>query len=169
MSLNDDMLNLGRSLLVMRGNSSDMARHVMCPSPDRRVSITFFRVRPDSNQCQLTPPMTTAMTLWQPGIASPYAMPNAALTGCESVDMMPKWGILHAPMVMLTPVRPMPLNPRKLPRGGTGVFLPWKAPSRKPPKHLPPRAQKGRLLALPSPVEPHMVESTSEASFSVEG
>ncbi|XP_027352104.1 RNA demethylase ALKBH10B-like isoform X2 [Abrus precatorius] len=139
------MLSLKRgSLLVMRGNSADMARHVMCPSPNRRVSITFFRVRPDSNQCQSpTPTMTTAMTLWQPGIASP--------------------------LVMLTPMRPMAVNPRKLPRGGTGVFLPWKGASRKHARHLPPRAQKGRLMALPSPVESHMGESTSEPSITVEG
>ncbi|KAJ1435742.1 Oxoglutarate/iron-dependent dioxygenase [Sesbania bispinosa] len=162
------MLSLKKgSLLVMRGNSADMARHVMCPSPNRRVSITFFRVRPDSNQCQSpTPTMTNAMTLWQPGIASPYALPN----GYEGMDMMmPKWGMLRGPMVMLTPMRPMALNPRKLAGGGTGVFLPWNVPSRKPAKHLPPRAQKGRLLALPSPVEPHMGESTSEPSICVEG
>ncbi|KAK7277677.1 hypothetical protein RJT34_22692 [Clitoria ternatea] len=154
------------SLLVMRGNSADMARHVMCPSPNRRVSITLFRVRPDSNQCQSpTQGMTSAMTAWQPGMASPYG----AVTSYEGMDMMPKWGMLRGPMVMLTPMRPMPLNPRKLAGGGTGVFLPWNVPSRKPAKHLPPRAQKGRLLTLPSPVEPQMGESTSEPSICVEG
>lgn len=155
---------------MMRGNSVDMARHVMCPSPNRRVSITFFRVRQDSYQSQSpTPSMTTAMTLWQPGIASPFALPNVALSGYEGMAMMPKWGILGAPMVMLTPMHPMALNPRKLPRGGTGVFLPWKGQSRKQTRHLPPRAQKGRLMALPSPVESPMGESTSEPSITVEG
>ncbi|XP_027936844.1 RNA demethylase ALKBH10B-like [Vigna unguiculata] len=167
------MLSLKQgSLLVMRGNSADMARHVMCPSPNRRVSITFFRVRPDSNQYQSpTPAMTSAMTLWQPGIASPYALPNGALSSYEGMDMMPKWGVLRGPMVMLTPVRPVALTPRKLAGGGTGVFLPWNVPSRKPARHLPPRAQKGRLLTLPSPVvEPQMGESTSEpSSICVEG
>ncbi|KAI4301300.1 hypothetical protein L6164_034591 [Bauhinia variegata] len=157
----------------MRGNSADMARHVMCPSPNRRVSITFFRVKPDSNHCQSpTAAMTGAMTVWQPGsIATSYAaLPNGALSGYDAaMDMMPKWGILGSPTVMLTPVRPMVLNPRKLPRGGTGVFLPWNAPPRKPAKHLPPRAQKGRLLALPSPVESHMAESTSESAITIEG
>lgn len=153
---------------MMRGNSADMARHVMCPSPNTRVSITFFRVRPDSNQCQsTTPTMTSAVTLWQPGIANQYALPNG--DGYDGMDMMPKWGMLRGPMVMLTPMRPMVLNPRKLAGGGTGVFLPWNVPSRKPAKHLPPRAQKGRFLALPSPVEPHIGESTSEPSISVEG
>lgn len=161
-------LTFCRSLLVMRGNSADMARHVMCPSPNRRVSITFFRVRPDSNQCQpSTPAMTSAMTVWQPGISSSYALPNGTLSGHEAMEMMPKWGILRAPVVMLAPMSPMVLNPRKLPRGGTGVFLPWNVPSRKPTKHLPPRAQKERLLALPSPVESHMAESSSEPGFSV--
>lgn len=143
----------------------------MCPSPNRRASITFFRVRPDSNQCRSpTPNMTSAMTLWQPGIATPCAMPNGALSGYEGMNMMmPKWGMLRGPMVMLTPMRPMTLNTRKLAGGGTGVFLPWNVPSRKPAKHLPPRAQKGRLLALTSPVEQHVGESSSEPSICVEG
>ncbi|CAJ1906520.1 unnamed protein product [Sphenostylis stenocarpa] len=158
------------SLIVMRGNSADMARHVMCPSPNRRVSISFFRVRPDSNQCQSqTPTMTTAMALWQPGITSPYTMPNGALSGYEVMDMMPNWGVFGAPMVMLPPMRPMAVNSRKLPRGGTGVFLPWKGAPRKHARHLPPRAQKGRLMELPSPVESHLGEATSEPSIAVEG
>ncbi|KAK6239248.1 hypothetical protein QUC31_004717 [Theobroma cacao] len=162
------------SLLVMRGNSADMARHVMCPSPRNRVSITFFRVRPDTNQGQLPPasPQPGAMTLWEPGVPGPYAMSNGALNGYdyEALDMMPKWGVLRGPVVMLAPVRPMVVSPRKLPRGGTGVFLPWTmGGSRKPTKHLPPRAQKGRMLALPSPVEPNAAESTSEPGITIEG
>ncbi|KAM3687506.1 hypothetical protein ACB098_10G083900 [Castanea mollissima] len=157
------------SLLVMRGNSADMARHVMCPSPNKRTSITLFRVRPESNQCQAptSPSMTGAMTLWQPGVPSPYAVPNEALNGYETTDIMSRWGVVRAPVVMLAPVRPMVLSPRRLPQGGTGVFLPWTMGSRKPAKHLPPRAQKGRLLALPSPVETHVAESTSEPGISV--
>ncbi|KAK6260135.1 hypothetical protein SCA6_014609 [Theobroma cacao] len=162
------------SLLVMRGNSADMARHVMCPSPRNRVSITFFRVRPDTNQGQLPPasPQPGAMTLWEPGVPGPYAMSNGALNGYdyEALDMIPKWGVLRGPVVMLAPVRPMVVSPRKLPRGGTGVFLPWTmGGSRKPTKHLPPRAQKGRMLALPSPVEPNAAESTSEPGITIEG
>ncbi|PQQ16811.1 uncharacterized protein Pyn_08806 [Prunus yedoensis var. nudiflora] len=157
------------SLLVMRGNSADMARHVMCPSPNRRVSITFFRVRVDSNQFQSppTPTQNGAMALWQPGVASPYAVQDGALNGYEGMDVMPKWGVLRAPVVMLAPVRPMVLSPRKVPPSGTGVFLPWTVGSRKPAKHLPPRAQKGRLMALPSPPETHAGESTSEPGISV--
>ncbi|XP_017985192.1 PREDICTED: uncharacterized protein LOC18613415 [Theobroma cacao] len=162
------------SLLVMRGNSADMARHVMCPSPRNRVSITFFRVRPDTNQGQSPPasPQPGAMTLWEPGVPGPYAMSNGAPNGYdyEALDMMPKWGVLRGPVVMLAPVRPMVVSPRKLPRGGTGVFLPWTmGGSRKPTKHLPPRAQKGRMLALPSPVEPNAAESTSEPGITIEG
>ena len=157
------------SLLVMRGNSADMARHVMCPSPNKRTSITLFRVRPESNQCQspTSPSMTGTMTLWQPGVPSPYAVPNGALNGYETTDMMSRWGVVRAPVVMLAPVRPMVLSPRRLPQGGTGVFLPWTVGSRKPAKHLPPRAQKGRLLALPPPVETHVAESASEPGISV--
>nr|DAD33533.1 TPA_asm: hypothetical protein HUJ06_012384 [Nelumbo nucifera] len=136
------------SLLVMRGNSSDMARHVICPSSNKRVSITFFKVRLDTNpiQTQVIPPLTKAMTLWQPGVPHPCTMSNGAeaLNGYEGMDMVPKWGVLRAPLVMLAPMRPMVMNPRKIPRGGTGVFLPWTVSSKKPTKHLPPRAQKGR-------------------------
>lgn len=163
----------------MRGNSADTARHVMCPSPNKRVSITFFRVRPDSNQ-SLSPPTTStaplngAMTLWQPGMFSPYSMTNGAITpnGYDPMDMVPKWGIVRAPMVMLaSPVRPMVVNQRRASRGGsgTGVFLPWTVGSRKPSKHLPPRAQKGRFLALPSPSETLATESALEPGISVDG
>ncbi|KAL6214754.1 hypothetical protein ACLB2K_014186 [Fragaria x ananassa] len=158
------------SLLVMRGNSADMARHVMCPSPNKRTSITFFRVRVDSNQYQSSPQSPTqngAMTVWQPGVMSPFAAPDGAPNGYEAMDVMPKWGVLRAPVVMLAPVRPVVLSPRKLPQSGTGVFLPWTVGSRKPAKHLPPRAQKGRLMALPSPAETHVVESTSEPGITV--
>ncbi|KDP21510.1 hypothetical protein JCGZ_21981 [Jatropha curcas] len=158
------------SLLVMRGNSSDMARHVMCSSPKDRVSITFFRVRPDSNQGQSPPtsPMAGAMTLWQPSIPSPYAMPNGAVGGYDAMDMMSKWGVLRTPVVMLAPMRPMVLSPKRMSRGGTGVFLPWTVGSRKPAKHLPPRAQKRRLLTLPS-IETHVTDSASETCVGVEG
>ncbi|WJX78770.1 hypothetical protein P8452_61957 [Trifolium repens] len=151
------MLSLKQgSLLVMRGNSADMARHVMCPSPNRRVSITFFRGREDSYQGQSTnpPTMASAMTVWQPDTASPFALPNGAVSGYEAMDMMPPWGILGAPVVMLTPMHPMAMNPGKLPCGGTGVFFPcWKGQPRKQPRYLPPRAHKGRVMALPSPVK----------------
>ncbi|GMI66547.1 AtALKBH10B [Hibiscus trionum] len=152
------------SLLVMRGNSSDMARHVMCPSPSKRVSITFFRVRPDSNQVHSPPtaPHNGPMTLWQPSVPMPYEMSNGALNGYEAPDMMSSLGVIHGPVVMLTPVSPMVISPKKLPRGGTGVFLPWTMRSRKPTKHLPPRAQKGNMLALPPSIETHVAESTSD-------
>ncbi|KAK1560940.1 hypothetical protein Q3G72_032561 [Acer saccharum] len=163
------------SLLIMRGNSADTARHVMCPSPNKRISITFFRVRPDSNQSHSPPttptsPLNGAMTLWQPGMTSPYPVPNGAPNGYEAMDVMPNWGVLRAPVVMLAPVRPMVLSPRRMPSGGgTGVFLPWSAGSRKHSKHLPPRAQKGRLLTLPSPVETLVAETASEPGINVEG
>ena len=113
------------SLLVMRGNSADMARHVMRPSPNKRTSITLFRVRPESNQCQspTSPSMIGAMTLRQPGVSSPYVVPNGALNGYETTDMMSKWGVVRALVVMLALVRPMVLSPRRLPQSSTGVFL----------------------------------------------
>lgn len=164
------MLTLKKgSLLVLRGNSSDMARHVMCASPEKRVSLSFFKVRPEPNQCHspTCPPSGGAMTVWQP---TAYGMPNGV--GFESsMDVMPKWGVLRGPVVMLAPVRPMVSTPRKNPcnGSGTGVFLPWQMSSRKPQKHLPPRAQRGRLLALAS-AESHVDgSSTSEQGNSVDG
>ncbi|KAI3449591.1 hypothetical protein Pfo_006256 [Paulownia fortunei] len=148
------------SLLVMRGNSSDTARHVMCSSLNKRVSITFFRVRAEveSNPSEISP-LSKAMTLWQPGVPTPYTMPN----NYEPMNMIPKWGLLRAPVVMLAPVRPVVVSPRRIPRGGTGVFLPWTVGSRKHAKHLPPRAQRGRFLALPSPVDTHKLETVSDS------
>lgn len=151
------------SLLVMRNNSADMARHVMCASPTRRVSITFSRVRPDNvhhnhhSAAQLAP-LSQAMTMWQPnGVPTSPTTPNGT-----PMDVVPKWGVIRAPLVMLAPVRPVVMNhPRRMPRGGTGVFLPWAVGSRKPAKHLPPRAQKGRFLALP-PVETQVSDTMSD-------
>ncbi|XP_059660534.1 RNA demethylase ALKBH10B-like [Cornus florida] len=158
------------SLLVMRGNSADTARHVMCPSQNKRVSITFFRVRQDPNLNNSTAmtPLNGTMTIWQPGVPGPYTMPNGALNGCyEAMDVIPKWGVLRAPVVMLAPMRPMVLSPQGIPHGGTGVFLPWAVGPKKPAKQLPPRAQKGRFLALPSPVETRIPEATSDPGISV--
>lgn len=144
----------------MRGNSSDTARHVMCASPNKRISITFFRVRREveNNPSEITPLSNTSMTLWQPGVPTPYTPNNYG-----PMNMIPKWGLVRAPMVMLAPVRPVVVNPRRVPRGGTGVFLPWNVGSRKHAKHLPPRAQRGRFLALPSPVDTRKAETASDS------
>ncbi|GFZ04672.1 oxidoreductase, 2OG-Fe(II) oxygenase family protein [Actinidia rufa] len=122
------------SLVVMRGNSSDMARHVMCPSPNKRVSITFFRVRLHTNQNNSTT-VPKPVTLWQPGVPSPYSIPNGTQNGYDAIDVIPEWGVLRAPMIMMAPMRPMVMSPRRIPHGGTGVFLPWGVGSRKPAKH----------------------------------
>ncbi|XP_039035773.1 RNA demethylase ALKBH10B-like [Hibiscus syriacus] len=156
------------SLLVMRGNSSDTARHVMCPSPNKRVSITLFRVRLDTNQGQSPPTTQSGAMTWQPAAPGPYVVSNGNLNGYKAFDTMPKWGVLHAPVVMLAPVRPVVMSPRKLPRGGTGVFLPWTMGSKKHTK-LPPRAQKGRMLTTAFSVETRVAESTSEPGINVEG
>lgn len=156
------------SFLVMRGNSADLARHVMSSSSNKRTSITFFRVRMDAreNIPSPTPPMTGAMTLWQPGVPNAYAPANVAFTGYEAMDLVPKWGVLRTPNVMLPPIRPVVLSPERMSQGGTGFFLPWNVNnSRKHTRHLPPRAQKGRLLALSTAVETQKHEVTSEADM----
>ncbi|CAM8894451.1 unnamed protein product [Rhodiola kirilowii] len=151
------------SLLVMRGNSADTAAHAMCPSPTKRVVITFFRVRSETNpNSAMAPQSDTAMTLWQPGTPTTlYPMPNGGTNGYTTVDSMPKWGVLPHPMVMLTPAPSMLLNARRIQQGGTGVFLPCNANSRRHTKHLPPRAQRNRLLALTASPETQGAEPIS--------
>uniref|UniRef100_M8BDY3 Uncharacterized protein n=1 Tax=Aegilops tauschii TaxID=37682 RepID=M8BDY3_AEGTA len=160
------------SLLVMRGNSADMARHVVCPSSNRRVSITFVRVRP-STPVDLSPlpSPTKAMTLWQPpptaataGMQNPPHGSNGAIIGyCPAPQAMlaPAWGmaVRAAPVMMVAaPARPMVMAPssninKRMGRGGTGVFLPWTVGPKRYNKHLPPRIQKRRFSAMMSPIE----------------
>ncbi|RWW35515.1 hypothetical protein BHE74_00059545 [Ensete ventricosum] len=159
---------LAMSLLVMRGNSADMARHVVCASPNRRVIITFVKVR---HAAALRPPAaaasptalqpTKAMTVWQPGTPPqtttiPQKVATAGVIAWPHHRVIPAaWGLglaLHSPVVMVAPRRAMVVGPGKkaAPRNGTGVFLPWTVGPKKHTKHLPPRFQKGRL---PSPLE----------------
>ncbi|GJT22936.1 hypothetical protein Tco_0892873 [Tanacetum coccineum] len=140
----------------MRGNSSDMARHVMCQSPTKRTSITFFKVTTDSYEKNSS--AAGAMTVWQPSVPMPYPPPNGTLNRYNSMNVVSKWGVNGAPqLLMLAPLRPMALSPRRLPRGGTEVFLPSSGRSRKPVKHQHVRAQRGRILSLPAPAEPHKI------------
>ncbi|XP_019058492.1 PREDICTED: uncharacterized protein LOC104817542 [Tarenaya hassleriana] len=168
------------SLLVMRGNSAEMARHVTCPSPNKRVSITFFKLKPDSNNLQQPQSPTTnhdlgLVTLWQPGTP---ALPHPTRVSITFFKLKPDSNNLqqpqspttnhdlglvtlwqpgtpalphptpnHCPVVILARAPPATLSPRGGVGTGTGVFLPWTAPPRKPGKHLPPRAQRLRLLS----------------------
>ncbi|KAK1278921.1 hypothetical protein QJS04_geneDACA003314 [Acorus gramineus] len=149
------------SLLVMRGNSADMARHVICPSSNRRVAVTFVRVRPSSAIAISQPeaPLASgAMTVWQPPppgrmMMIPYKMPNMnslSYFGAQPMDVVPGWGPTST-MFMLPPTMTRPIimggSTKKVSeRGGTGVFLPWAVnpPNKKYTKHLPPRIQRGR-------------------------
>ncbi|KAK4407100.1 RNA demethylase ALKB [Sesamum angolense] len=149
------------STLLLSESTMAFGRMLACYVllPNKRVSITFFRVRTvESNPSEITP-SSKAMTLWQPGVPSPCTIPN----GYEPMNMIPKWGLVRAPMVMLAPVRPVVMSPRRVPRGGTGVYLPWTVGSRKHAKHLPPRAQRGRYLALTSPGDAHKPDTGSDS------
>ncbi|OAY71101.1 hypothetical protein ACMD2_23549 [Ananas comosus] len=155
------------SLLVMRGHSADMARHVVCPSSNHRVSITFVRVKPAApsnaaDPSSAIPSPTKAISLWQPGTPPPLS-PQKTVSGGgafgygASHAMIPAaaWGMaLRAPVVMLAPMRPVMMSPgKRMARGGTGVFLPWTVGPKKYTKHLPPRIQKRRFPSLPAPLE----------------
>lgn len=141
------VLVIFRSLLVMRRNSSDTARHAMCSSQNRRVSISFFRVR--SLRRAEAESSFESMNVWQQGLTAPYTTQDSY----ETFDGIPKCGFLQSPVVMLAPVSPMAISPGGTPRGGTGVFLPWSVGLPKPAKHLPPRAQRQRFLPLPSTLD----------------
>ncbi|XP_020688106.1 RNA demethylase ALKBH10B [Dendrobium catenatum] len=139
------------SLLVMRGNSADMARHVICPSPNKRVSVTFLKVRSATNQIELPSPasqQSKAITLWQP--PQPVEVPETGPIAYGPQAMVPPWGLsLRAPVFMLAPTatRPMVMNQgRRGGRGGTGVFLPWNVGPKRYTRHLPPRFQRRRPL-----------------------
>lgn len=147
---------------MMRGNSADMARHVMCPSLRKRISITFFIIQTGGN-VKNSSPLNRALTLWQPGI------PNGTDNGYEAMGVISKCSVLRNPMVMFAPMRPMVLSPKRITRGGTGVFLPWTVGSKKPTKHLPPHAEKGHFYELPSAVETHNTGAPSDADMSIEG
>ncbi|AQK85818.1 Oxidoreductase, 2OG-Fe oxygenase family protein [Zea mays] len=169
------------SLLVMRGNSADMARHVVCPSSNRRVSITFARVRPSTPvDMSPLPSPTKAMTPWQPQpvtasqVPSPVSMTqkppvSGAIIGYaptpQAVLAPAAWGMaMRAPVMMVAaaPARPMVMASsgtgggnisKRMGRSGTGVFLPWTVGPKRYNKHLPPRIQKRRFSAMMSPIE----------------
>lgn len=147
------------SLLVMRGNSADMARHVICQSPNKRVSVTFLKVRPTTNQVDLSSPtsqQSKAITLWQPPPPTKVLETGSIAYGPHA--MVPAWGLsLRAPVFMLAPTRPVVMNQgRKVGRGGTGVFLPWTVGPKRYTKQLPPRFQRKRLPSLRAPLEAHV-------------
>lgn len=170
------------SLLVMRGNSADMARHVVCPSSNRRVSITFARVRP-STPVDLSPlpSPTKAIAPWQPQPTTAAQVAPACLTqkppvsgaiigyapAPQAVLAPAAWGMaVRAPVMMVAaaPARPMVMASsgagagggnvsKRMGRSGTGVFLPWTVGPKRYNKHLPPRIQKRRFSAMMSPIE----------------
>ncbi|KAG0501132.1 hypothetical protein HPP92_001204 [Vanilla planifolia] len=132
------------SLLVMRGNSADMARHAICPSQNKRVSITFLKVRASPSHIEPSSPtsqQSKAITLWQP--PPPIKLPDSGSIAYGPHSLVP--------VVMLATGRQTMFmgQGRRAGRGGTGVFLPWAVGPKRYAKHLPPRIQKRRLLSLP--------------------
>ncbi|PKA62288.1 alkylated DNA repair protein alkB like 5 [Apostasia shenzhenica] len=151
------------SLLVMRGNSADMARHVICSSPNKRVSITFLKVRPSAGQLmeQSSSPssgQSKAITLWQPPPLTKVSTAGA-IAYADPHAMVPTWGLsFRAPVFMLSPPRSVFMGQgRRAGREGTGVFLPWNVGPKRYTKHLPPRIQKRQLPSLPPPLEAQLI------------
>lgn len=105
-----------RSVLVMRGNSVDIARNMVYPSPNKRVCITFLR--PNSQPIFLAKPDSWAIETCNNGVCNPHVH--------RMVTTVPAW------------------SPPQLLTNGTGVFLPDKTslPSKKYSKRLPPRIKR---------------------------
>nr|XP_017233359.1 PREDICTED: uncharacterized protein LOC108207422 [Daucus carota subsp. sativus] len=136
------------SLLVMRGEKGNVARHVMCSSQNKRITITFFRVRMDAQKTPSPiPPMTSdAMTPLQPGDPTDAAANGAGSSGKDALDLVPKLSVSGTPMVMVPQVPQTVLSPKSLSPGGTGVFLPCSANNSRGhnKNRARRRAQKGR-------------------------
>ncbi|WOL03204.1 hypothetical protein Cni_G11924 [Canna indica] len=154
------------SLLVMRGNSADTARHVICATPNRRMIVTFVKVRTTDQHAESPTGLqgSTAMAVWQPASPIlPQNMPGPGVMAYGPHLMVPApWGLNPnpgTPVMMMPPPRPVPVmgpnkkGPRNWTRNGTGVFLPWTVGPKRFIRHLPPRIQKRRLLAMRSPLE----------------
>ncbi|KAG6512989.1 hypothetical protein ZIOFF_031135 [Zingiber officinale] len=149
-------LNEG-ALIAMRGNSADMARHAVCASPNKRMTVTFVKVKTAAHS--LYSPTASranqAMIWWRPECSLPQpTMPMPGVIAYGPQAMIP----LQAPaavmvaqpgeVVLTTSRRNSP------PHNGTGVFLPWATVApKKYTKHLPPRIQKRRQSFFPSSLE----------------
>lgn len=140
----------------MRGNSADMARHAVCASPNKRMTVTFMRVKTGAHR--LYSPTASranqAMILWRPDGSIPQPtmpMPGVIAYGPPAMIPFQTPAVMMAQpgeVVMTTSRRNSPLH------NGTGVFLPWAAVGpKKYTKHLPPRIQKRRLSFFPSSLE----------------
>lgn len=133
---------------MMRGEKGNVARHVMCSSQNKRITITFFRVRMDAQKTPSPiPPMTSdAMTPLQPGDPTDAAANGAGSSGKDALDLVPKLSVSGTPMVMVPQVPQTVLSPKSLSPGGTGVFLPCSANNSRGhnKNRARRRAQKGR-------------------------
>lgn len=140
----------------MRGHSADMARHVVCSSPNKRMTITLVKVRTGTNNAN--PPTASqanqATMLWRP--ESPIPQTGGVLAYGPQAMIPAGWGLTpQAPIVVLAqPGEVVMSSRRKSPQhNGTGVFLPWAAGPKKNPKQPPPRFQKRRLSFFSAPLE----------------
>lgn len=134
-----------RALLVMRGNSADMARHAVCASPNKRMTITFMKVKTATHRVYspTASRANQAMILWRPEWP-PIPQPGVIAYGLQAQGMM-----------MAQPGGEVGMTFRRNStlHNGTGVFLPWAVGPKKYTKHLPPRIQKRRLSFFPSSLE----------------
>ncbi|XP_078446611.1 RNA demethylase ALKBH10B-like [Wolffia australiana] len=131
------------SLLVMRGNSADLARHVICPSSHRRITLTFVKVRSPESSSPRAPAPAVAVCKETSMPSPPARGPGVWGESCALQEMM----------VMTVATMPAMPPGRRIGRGGTGVFLPWTGGAKKYHKHVPPRIQRRRLALLPAPLE----------------
>lgn len=147
----------------MRGNSADMARHVVCPSQNTRVCITFLKVRSARNIQPLDSPQPLSshhnVALWSPEASSISQPLGGYITHGLSSPTWPVMMVAPSPMLVHNNSNSLTRKPNRGGSGGgggTGVFLPWTVGPKKYIKHLPPRIQKRRLHSstpLPPPLD----------------
>ncbi|CAK9192065.1 unnamed protein product, partial [Sphagnum troendelagicum] len=127
------------SVLVLQGNSADIARHALSSSPIKRVTITLGKLLP--SKTSRVPPQIARLP--HPAAAAAAAPPTSPLSRPPAVDgyiptqsakgsgfpnmkphvLGPISGVLPVPTIRL-PVMPRPLPPSRVPSTGTGVFFP---------------------------------------------
>ncbi|KAJ1255664.1 hypothetical protein BS78_K174300 [Paspalum vaginatum] len=160
-----------------------MARHVVCPSSNRRgerhvragEAIHAGGPEPAPIAHQGHGALAAAAATAPPKVAPACLAQRPPVSGAiigyapapQAVLAPTAWGMaMRAPVMMVAaaPARPMVMASsgagtpggnvsKRMGRSGTGVFLPWTVGPKRYNKHLPPRIQKRRFSAMMSPIE----------------
>ncbi|XP_006850838.2 uncharacterized protein LOC18440637 isoform X1 [Amborella trichopoda] len=153
------------SLVVMTRHCAEIARHAICSSPTKRITITFLKVQAKPINQNRLPPLSQqastamAVALSQPGIPQLLPAFSAGPTPLGLSNVVPRWGVLYGPMIAVAHA-PIAVGPTKgITRGGTGVFLPSPSRSDSPKNHREAPQAKGRMASKTPPTAPKPAKS----------